>query len=153
VNKKSTDKVYKALNYYIEESNKISKSITDKYKMDGQEYKIFIHSLCLALIEDCLRNNKLSLDKKEYSNFKDDFKNDIISSIDNFDKNEEKNPYKGEKTYLFSEDLREKMSKYGHLSSTEALSNKDFMDDLLNHAGVSQNKIDDLLKFMKNSNS
>jgi len=142
------DKIHNVINDFINKSNIIMNELIKKYELDGREYRIVIYCLSLAFVEDCLRNNKLESTKKEYLKFKQDFKEDILSAIQDFEQNEEKNPFKGEKTYLFSKELRDKLSKYKHLTPKEALNNKDFMNDLLNHAGVSESKIDELLNFM-----
>ncbi len=39
-------------------------------------------------------------------------------------------------TFLFSKDLREKMSKFGNMDVREALKSPAFFDELLDHAGM-----------------
>lgn len=40
--------------------------------------------------------------------------------------------------FLFSKELRDRMAKFGDMDVSEALSNPDFFDALLDHAGMDQ---------------
>jgi hypothetical protein len=143
------DKLYDIFAELIDSINNIDLAIQEKYKIDGMQNLKIHYGLALSFVESLLRNAKFIYDDSVYLDLKKDFQKTLNDSIDKFDKNEKKHPYKGKKTYLFSKELRNKMSKYDHLSAEESLNSPEFMRDLLEHGKVPEEEINELLKFMK----
>jgi hypothetical protein len=48
--------------------------------------------------------------------------------------------------YIFSEELRNRMEKFGNMDVREAITNPDFLNELMLHAGMDLNEIKDMWK-------
>ena len=86
------------------------------YFIGNEVHKEDMESLCESICQS-LKNN--------------------VSRLKNHKENEEKE-------YLFSEDLRDRMSKFGDRPIEDCLADPNFYDSLLDHAGLTQEERDDI---------
>ena len=68
----------------------------------------------------------------------DQLTDNLKHHYDNVSKFHKNNDLTEDEEYLFSEELRKRMSKFGDMDINECLSNPDFYKELLDHAGISK---------------